>query len=373
MYSSNVFFVPGRNLDDLVTMVTPMVTVRHTGQLVSGNISGGATGMTFVNNPSLNTVAFNGGAMLDLSNLVKLISPQFTSLQVSDFVGYTPQLPTFLPPESTGQAPEFIRGIQPARADALTNNASATGSYALSSSLNLTGSYMHGLLRFGKAYATPAFGGFFDTDWESGMAGLNLKASPSDTLMVNSTYSRATFSGQAAGTAGSFVMYGGTVGWSRILTPALTASVTAGGSVVDPGSVKEIWIYNGNAMLTWKGTPTVATLTYSRGVFPSYFAVSAPIVSDMIGVMVAHPLARNLSLSGNASYARSSSADKTVSLSFETYSAILGLSYRVTQTVTTSVSYSYSSYLSEFAGAQSQFNQHLAMFTITGAWPYKVE
>src|SRR5438445_9600816 len=40
-YDSNVFFVPGGNLDDYVTSVSPQLRVVHMGQLIEGTIGGG--------------------------------------------------------------------------------------------------------------------------------------------------------------------------------------------------------------------------------------------------------------------------------------------------------------------------------------------
>src|SRR5256885_5346608 len=58
-YDSNVFFVPGRNLEDYVTTVSPQLRVVHIRQLVEGTIKGGLTTETYVKNPGLNYVAAN--------------------------------------------------------------------------------------------------------------------------------------------------------------------------------------------------------------------------------------------------------------------------------------------------------------------------
>src|SRR5437899_2771009 len=70
-YDSNVFFVPGGNLEDYVTKISPQVKVDHRGPLIEGTVQGGATAEVYVKNPGLNYVAANGGVNLNLDNAVE--------------------------------------------------------------------------------------------------------------------------------------------------------------------------------------------------------------------------------------------------------------------------------------------------------------
>src|SRR5437879_13354871 len=60
-YDSNVFFIPGRNVEDYVTNISPQVTVDHKCRLIDGTVRGGATAEVYVKNPGLHCVAANGG------------------------------------------------------------------------------------------------------------------------------------------------------------------------------------------------------------------------------------------------------------------------------------------------------------------------
>src|SRR5688500_14083782 len=139
-YDSNVFFVPGQNLQDYVTTVTPQVRVEHAGRLVTGTLTGTVTGEHYAKNPGLDYIAPSAAINLNLDNLLGQIDKS-AKLTITDRYAATPQPLAFLGPEGGNEVPEsFVRGIQAARANTTTNMLMAMGGYELTqaSSLNLT-------------------------------------------------------------------------------------------------------------------------------------------------------------------------------------------------------------------------------------------
>lgn len=379
MYDSNVLLVPSsvvpaRRVDDLVTMLSPQVSVLHNGRLVSGTVQAGLSGARYVNNPGLSYVGVNTGLNLNLSEAVKRIIPNATLL-VSDSFTFTPVLPSFIFPNDEGNVEGVnLRGIQPARAMAYSNNATATGSYAITPRVSLTTSYMHSLVIFGTQFSAPSVGGFFNTTMQMITEGAQVNISPTDSLNVNYMYSLVDFKGGATfGGNSSFTSQGGTIGWSHTLTPSLKTNLVAGATVVSPGTPSQAMAYTGIATLT--GTHQTATwfLSYNRAVSPSFFIAAVPIVNDMVMASVSHPITARLSGSGTASYAHGNSIESGGGrLSFDSYQASLGLQYKITRTVTANTTYSHSLFFSELAGARSEFDRNQVMFTISGTLPYRV-
>ena len=378
MYDSNVLLVPssvvpGRRVDDLVTMLTPQVSVLHTGRLVTGSVQAGLSGARYVNNPGLSYVGVNTGLNLNLNEAIKRIIPN-TTLRVSDTYTFTPTLPAFIFPNIEGDVEGVnLRGIQPARAIANSNNATVAGSYAITPRVSLTTSYMHSLVTFGTQFTAPSVGGFFNTTMQMMTGGAQVNISPTDSLNANYIYTLTEFKGGSTfGGNSSFASHGGTIGWSHTITPSLKTNLVAGATVVSPGTASQEMAYTGTATLTGTHQTTTWFLTYNRAVSPSFAVAAAPIINDMFMASVSYPLTARLAVSGNASYAHSNSLQSGAPLSFHSYQASLGAQYKITRTVTANTTYSHSQFFSEFAGAKSEFNRNQIIFTISGTLPYRV-
>src|SRR5437870_3408561 len=183
-YDSNVFFIPGRNVEDYVTNISPQVTVDHKGRLIDGTVRGGAAAEVYVKNPGLNYVAANGGVTLNLDNAVSQLV-RGAGLKLSDTFYYTPQPPAFVAPGTGSQVSEaFVRGIQAARANSFTNTGSVIGSYSLSPRVDLQATYMHRRIRFGTTFVSSTSSQFFNTTFQTVTAGPQVKISPLDTLTL---------------------------------------------------------------------------------------------------------------------------------------------------------------------------------------------
>jgi hypothetical protein len=361
-YDSNVFFVPGRNLEDYVTNISPQVKVDHKGRLIDGTVQGGATAEVYVKNPGLNYVATNGGVNLNLDNAVAQLV-RGAGLKLSDTFYFTPQSPAFVAPATGSQVSEaFVRGIQAARANSFTNVGSVIGFYTLSPRVDLQAAYMHQKIHFGTALVSQTTGRFFNTTFQTVNAGPQLKISPLDALTLTYQYQQAEFS--QGGSGGGFHTQGGLIGWTRAFTPTLKGNVGAGMTVVEPSNRVQ---YLASASVEGKFQNTDASLSYSRGVYPSFFISGLPLLSQVVTATVSHRVTALLTVAAHGSYAKNESVP-TPLLAFESYEVTVGLSYKVSRIVNTALSYTNSEYKQHFLGQNARFDRNIVMFMLTGEW-----
>jgi hypothetical protein len=358
-YDSNVFFVPGRNLEDYVTNISPQMKVDHKGRLIDGTVQGGATAEVYVKNPGLNYVAVNGGVTLNLDNAVAQLV-RGAGLKLSDTFYFTPQPPAFLAPETVSEDSEaFARGIQAARANSYTNTGSVIGSYALSPRVDLQASYMHQKRHFGTSFVSPTADRFVNTTLQTVSAGPQFKISPPDTLTLTYQYQQADFS-----QGERFRTHGGIMGWTRALAPTLTARVTAGMTVIEPSESVQ---YSVSATLGRRFQNTDASLSYSRGVYPSFFISGLPLLSQVIRATVSHRLTALLTVTANGNYAKNESVPAGT-LDYESYGVTVGLNYKVSRILNAALSYTHSEYKRNFMGESARFDRNIVMVMLTAEW-----
>jgi hypothetical protein len=367
-YDSNVFFVPGTDLQDYVTTVTPQVRVEHAGRLVTGTLTGTVTGEHYAKNPGLDYIAPSAAINLNLDNLLAQIDRK-ARLTITDRYATTPQPLAFLGPEGGNEVPEsFVRGIQAARANTTTNMLRAMGAYELTpaSTLNLT--YMRSTMEFGQAHATPTAGGFFNTTFQTITAGPQVRVSSFDTLGLNYQYLQSTFSrgGGNASFSSGFSSHGGTLTWHRILTQTLTASATGGLTVVGSGSSQSLQ-YLADAQVEWTYQNGGAKIHYSRAIFPSFFIVSTALLSQVISLSASYTLTADLMATGVVSYAVNESVGNAL-LRYESRSASLSFNYIITRWLTGIATARASSYNSTFGATEMAFDRNTITLSLRGAW-----
>jgi hypothetical protein len=183
-YDSNVFFVPGTNLEDYVTTVSPQLRLNHRNQWVEAMIGGGATGEVYAKNSGLNYVGANGTMGLNLDGAMNSLL-QGLGLRVFDTFVYTPQLLSFTAPTGENQISEaFVQGIQPQRANSFTNMVKAEGSYFFSPFMGVVSTYTDRRIRFENPITAPTGSsqgiGLRDTDFQTVTSGLAVKPSRYD-------------------------------------------------------------------------------------------------------------------------------------------------------------------------------------------------
>jgi len=359
-YDSNVYFIQqGQNLEDFVTTVNPQLRVEHLAKYLNVIAFAGVTGEYYAKNTGLSYIGTNGSVNLVLDKAIQQILRKAT-LQVSDIFSYTPQPPGFLAPTTGGAIPEtFVRGIQAARANALTNMAMISGSYAFTPQTALQGAYTNSYIQFANTSTSAPLGTFFTTMFHTLNAGPRFQVSRQDTITTNYQYQKAEFS-----TSGGFESQGGTIAWERQISPTLKASIQGGGTKIS--GIDGIQ-YLADAMIQWTGKQSTASAHYSRVVAPSFFIAGAPLVSNLLSAIGTYAFTPATSGTLAANYAEASSVG-SVSLAYTSYGGTASLAHILTRLVTLTASYTYSYYKTEFSGSSYDFNRNIAMLTARMEW-----
>src|SRR5438132_10610979 len=89
------------------------------------------------------------------------------------------------------------------------------------------------------------------------------------------------------------------MGWTRAFTPILTANVTGGMTVIEPSNRVQ---YQGGVSVEGKFQNTDASLSYSRGVYPSFFNTGLPLLSQVVTATVSHRVTALLTVTANGNY-----------------------------------------------------------------------
>ncbi|MFO0699176.1 MAG: outer membrane beta-barrel protein [Nitrospira sp.] len=366
-YDTNVFFVPGRNLEDFVTTISPQLQATHKNQWVKGTVGAGATSEVYVKNPGLNYVGGNGTLDLDLDGAASSLL-RGLGLRVSDSIVYTPQPPAFAAPIGGSQISEaFVQGIQARRANSFTNAALVQASYQFSSFMGASTTYSDRRIRFGTPLAIPTGvtqGGFRDTNFQTLTSGVDLKVSLSDTLSLFHQYQKGNISDPERGDTG-FSTQGAFLRWARSITPTLQGQGEGGFTVIS--STGDTYP-TGAASLLWKEEYTTVQLSYSQGVAPSFFAVSTPLLSQAVTGTVRRRITEPLSLSLSGSYALNQSIPNRSLVRFESYLIMPSLEYKIGPVFTATLSYTHSEFRRSFSGQSFDFDRNMIMVTLLAEW-----
>lgn len=365
-YDSNVYFVPGGNLEDYVTTVSPQLRVVHKRPWVEGTIGGGFAAEAYVKNPGLNYVAANGFVRLNLDGAMSQLV-RGLGLQLSDTFRYSPQLPAFAAPTDGGEIPESsLIGIQARRANTSANAGTVAASYAVSPRLSFTSTYTDQRIQFGSPSSTPTGGiqgNLIDTTFQAVMSGPVLKVSPIDTLSLYHQYQKGTFDFQDS--KSDFSTQGAIAGWTRSVTPTLTAGMTGG--VIVFSTTNDLQ-YVGSASLLWEGQDTGLTLSYSRMIKPSFFIAAVPLLSQIVAATATHHVTESFSVLLNGNYAINESIPDSSLLNFESYSVTPSAQYQVNRVMTAALSYTYSLFNRTSSSQESSFDRNLVMLRIFAEW-----
>ncbi len=154
------------------------------------------------------------------------------------------------------------------------------------------------------------------------------------------------------------------MGWTRAFTPTLTGKVTTGMSVIEPSNRVQ---YQGTASLEGKFQNTDASLSYSRGVYPSFFLSGLPLLSQVVTATVSHRLTDLLTATANGSYAKNESVPAGM-LAYESYGVTVGLNYQVSRILNATLSYTNSEYKQNSLGQSSRFDRNMVMVGLRAEW-----
>lgn len=364
-YDSNVYFVPGTNLEDYVTTVSPQLRLVRKGQWLEGVVSGGAIGEAYVKNPDLSYVGGNGTVDLNLDGTMNRLV-QGLGLRVTGTFAYTPQPRPFAAPTSENQLqPGFVQGIQVQRVNTFSNAARVEASYRFSEYQSMTVTYLDQRIRFGTPIAAPTGatqGGLIDTNFQTITSGLVRNLSPADTISLTYQYQHATYSG-ALGS--DFSAQGMRVKWARLITSALHATGEGGFAVTSPSGYATPL---GAVSVEWNGQDTSAMVSYSQAVAPSFYLGATALLSQVVTGTVRRQITDPLSVSVTGGYAVNESVPDNSFLRFKSYTITPSISYVISKTFVATLSYVHSQFQQVSASGSFPFDRNIVQLSLVVEW-----
>ena len=370
-YDSNVFYrppTPGLQREDFVTNVNPMVRVNHNGDYASGVLNVGGFSETHVKNPDLNYLGTRDSLSLNLDNSIKRWLPN-ASLHIVDSFSYTPLPPGFVNP-AAGTSPDdpgniqdvFAQGLLFRRTNNLRNNGTVSTSYATTASTSLNASYNHAILRFEGSPSTQGPTNLFNSTNQTGTVGGTARWSELDTLNVRYAHSQTEFS--RGSTSSLFTIDSATIGWSRTLTPNLSAQLGGGGILISPG----LTTYAANAALIMNFLNNSATISYARSAFPSFIGAGEPLIGDRFSLSAVQKIDRQWELHEAATYVHSAGGSGLNAVTRDSYFASVDIHYWVTRIWSTALSYDYMKFNQEFGSTTNNFDRQVITLSVRATW-----
>ncbi|HEU0047121.1 MAG TPA: hypothetical protein VFQ43_05915, partial [Nitrososphaera sp.] len=371
-YDTNVFYVrptPGLQRDDFVTHVEPLLRVIPKGDYATGFLNVGGFSETYVKNPHLNYLGTRDTLSLNLDNSIKRLLPN-ASLSVNDTFSYTPLPPGFVNP-AAGTSPGdpgniqdvFAQGFLFRRTNNVKNNATVSTSYATTASTSLQASYNNAIIRFYGARALQGGLNLFNATIQTGTVGGTAQLSGLDTVNVKYSHTQTEF---ARGSISSlFKMDTATTGWSRVLTPHLSAQLGGGGILINSRQPT----YAANAALIMNFSNNSATLSYSHSAFPSFVGrVPIILVGEVFSLSAIQKIDRQWQLAETVNYSHRSGGSGLNALTFNSYRAGVDLYYWVTSIWSTALSYDYTKFNSEFGSVTNGVDRKVITLSVRAVW-----
>ena len=377
-YDSNVYFrpaTPGLQREDFVTTVNPRLRINHNGEYASAVLNLSGFNETYANNSNLNFFGTRDSLAINLDNSIKRWFPR-AGLRVMDMFSYSllpPGLGTFAAGTSPGdpsipQDPNlpnsedvFAQGLLFERRKNLINTGTVLASYDTTATTSLNASYTYSILRF---QGSPTAQGLslFNTTSQTGTFGGTARLSDLDTMNVRYAHTETDF---MRGTSSTFFKSdSATIGWSRLLSPNLSAQVGGGGVLISTGRTT----YLANAALMMNFTNSNATLSYVRSVVPSFIGVGEPLISDRVSLSSTQMVARQWQLAQSVSYVHTSRAGSNNAQTFDALIAGGDIRYWMTSIWATSLSYNYTKFTRESGSVNTDFDRHVIMLSVIASW-----
>lgn len=360
-YDSNVFFAPkallppGAKVEDFSTTFTPQLNIAHSGPLIRGSMSVGGLITRYLENKDLNYTGINATGQLDLRQLAYKLSQRLTSLSFNGTYQFTPSIGAF---GATGGAvgagfgvvgapTQISSGLLTNRVNMQMINLGTTGTYQLTRTTALTGSYNYSKISFG-GQAGGVDNQLFGTQGHEGTTALTTQLNPRDTVGTTATLSHYQQEESEGSGQGSFTTVSGMGTWSHMWTQKLRSSI-AGGAIVTlpiesavPGqsikaqaaptatmslmytSVSEALRAAGSTPGPFDGLPNLigslnpggvipagqftASMSYDFSVFPSYAFGAGPVKAHVLGASVVGGITSKLTAQVGMNYSHGSSS-----------------------------------------------------------------
>jgi hypothetical protein len=377
-YDTNVFFrpaTPGLQRDDFVTTVNPRLRINHNGEYASVLLNLSGFSETYVKNPILDFLGTRDSVVIDLDNSIKRWFPR-AGLRIMDSFSYS-QLPPALGSIIAGATPGdpniiidpnipssedvFAQGLLFERRKNLINTGMVLASYDTTATTSLNASYTYSMLRFQGSPTTQGLS-LFNTTSQTGTAGGTARLSDLDTVNVRYAHTETDFT---RGVTSSFFKFDSTtIGWSRLLTPSLSAQVGGGGVIVSTG----LTTYLANAALMMNFPNSNATLSYARSIVPSFVGAGEPQIADRLSLSATQMVARQWRVAESVSYVHTSRAGGNNGLTFDALIAGGDIQYWMTSIWAASLSYNYTKFTRESGSINTDFDRHVIMLSIIASW-----
>jgi hypothetical protein len=358
-YDSNVLF-SGTGNEDLVTVLSPALNARYKGRPVEGSLTGTLSIASYAKHNNFNYTSASGALNVDLTQLVGRLDKR-ARLQVTGSGYYTPELPTFI--TATAGFNPFATGVQPQRVRTYSYSSLVAGGYALTSRVDLTGTYSYSYLNFGNTVGASALTPLFRTVLQAVNVGPAIKLTPADSLSLQYQYQKVDYGGATPG----FHTEGGTIGLTHGFSPKLTGTVSAGATIISPSDRIAPLV---NLSMSWTERNTITTLIFTRSVTPSFAVSAGALESNLLALTVGHTLTTHLTGTVNVNYARSSSAAVTAgsATTFDSYGTSLSLGYSITRSLSATFSYSHLHFTSDSLTFKSSFDRDVVALALTASW-----
>lgn len=373
-YDSNVLFMPNK-VHDYVTNISPSARVEYKNDLIDSSFMGGISSELYARNPGLNYVGTNATLYANLDNVAGRLIRGWT-LRLSDSVMYTPQMPAFAAHEGGNAVPaDFVRGIQAFRNNMLTNSVSLQSGYELAPAVSLNTAYSYSMLRFLDDSSAVGTAGLFNTTSQSLTAGPSYRLSATDTVSLSYQYQHMAFGPQGgdpstASMSFATTIQGANATWRSNLSRTLVAEISPGLSVIE-GSRDPAW--TARAQVLWNAQPTTMSLSYSRGLYPSFFISAGVFVSDLIAASFTHALTDSWSMSGQYSYSSNrliadSSGAGAGALNSTAHNVGLSATYRFSPSISAIGSVNHSEFSFEGTGTGMAVARDFVMLQLRAEW-----
>lgn len=374
-YDSNILRSSGRKISDFITDIRPGARVNYSSDMVDGMLRGSVLSSIYAENPGLNYVGGYANLTATLDRVSERII-QGLGLRVQESITYYPEQPAFITPE----APEsdFTRGIQARRNNSLNNVLMVQSRYAVNPLVDLNSSYSFQTRRYlGQPDATDPDTSIrlFDVTTHMVSAGPSYHLSPNHSVGASYSYRSMSFepstSGTVTGLSGStaggrsFEIHGLMATWKSVLTRELVAEASPGVSLAAYAPDNLIWTMR--ASVQWIDQQKSASLTYSRGLYPGFYAQAALLVSNVVSGAFSYNLSEkwNLSIGGNyAVNTREGQQD----LRFESIGVNGALRYTIYEGVSAAVTGTHNNFTIEQSGLTREFDRQIGMLTLSAEW-----
>lgn len=363
-YDSNVLSSTNK-VHDYITNVSPGARWNFLNSYFDGSLMGTMMAERYVRNPGLSYIGTTGALNLGLDNTVGRLIRGW-SLRVSDSFMYTPQQPAFVAPEAGNQVPSsFVRGIQAYRANSLSNVGSITSTMPVASNTAFITTYTHQILRFFGKSDPSLTGALFNVTNQTLSAGPQYRLSPNHSVGVMYQFQDMAFDSQGGSTApGGITTHGGMLTWQGQLTRLISVDLGIGGSIIMPlNSIQT----TARAALQYMTPVITSSLSYSRGIAPSYYLAGGALISDLVGLTVMYNVSSSWFISGSYNYQTSYLAEGPP-LRFESHGPVGSINYRIAPTIVATGQVSYYQLSFGSAGTQTVFDRQLFTLSIRAEW-----